>query len=98
MGRIKQDLEKVWHSGCLGGGKSNNDNNKNKDALIKVGQNVEVTMRDRRSLPLRNSLRRNWEEVVCAELRRGEARRGIKWWRILIWKHKSVRRNNVAVI
>jgi hypothetical protein len=51
---------------------------------------MEVRMREKRSLTLHNSSESNWEEEeVYTELCAGEARRGIMWLEIGVWRLKK---------
>jgi hypothetical protein len=56
-------------------------------------QNMEISMREKRSLVFYNELKRSWEKKVYIEVCTQEARRGIEWWKMGIWRLKGVRGN-----
>jgi hypothetical protein len=56
-------------------------------------QNMEASMKEKRSLVFYNELKNNWEKKFYIEVCTQEARRGIGQWKLDIWKLKGVRRN-----
>jgi hypothetical protein len=56
-------------------------------------QNMEANMKGKRSLVFYNELKNNWEKKLDIEVCSQEARRGIGWWKMGIWKLKGVRGN-----
>jgi hypothetical protein len=56
-------------------------------------QNTEASMREKRSLVFCNELKNNWEKKLYIEVWSQEARRGIGWLKMGIWKLKGVRGN-----
>jgi hypothetical protein len=56
-------------------------------------QNMEVSMRERRSLVFYNKLNISWEKKLYIEVCTQEARRGIGWWKMGFWRLKGVRGN-----
>jgi hypothetical protein len=55
-------------------------------------QNMEASMKEKRSLVFYNELKNNWEKEFYIEVCTQEARRGIGWWKMGIWKLKGVGR------
>jgi hypothetical protein len=55
--------------------------------------NMESSMREKRSLVCYNELKSSWEKKLCIEVCTQEARRGIGWWKMGIWRLKGVRGN-----
>jgi hypothetical protein len=53
-------------------------------------QNMEASMRDKRSLVFYNELKKSWEKELYIEVCTQEARRGIGWWKMDIWRLKGV--------
>jgi hypothetical protein len=56
-------------------------------------QNMEASMREKRSLIFYNVLKNNWEKKLYIEVSTQEARRGIGWWKMGVWRLKGVRGN-----
>jgi hypothetical protein len=56
-------------------------------------QNMEASMREKRSLVFYNELKSSWENKLYIEVCTQEARRGIGWWKMGIWRLKGVRGN-----
>jgi hypothetical protein len=50
-------------------------------------------MREKRSLTFYNELKSVWGEKMYIEVCTQEARRGIGWWKMGIWRLKCVRGN-----
>jgi CRISPR/Cas system CSM-associated protein Csm2 small subunit len=49
-------------------------------------QNMEASMKEKRSLVFYNELKNNWERKLYTQVCTQEARRGIGWWKIRIWR------------
>jgi hypothetical protein len=56
-------------------------------------QNIEASVREKRSLVFYNELKSSWENKLYVEVCTQEARRGIGWWKMGIWRLKGVRGN-----
>jgi hypothetical protein len=56
-------------------------------------QNMEASMRENRSLVFYNELKSSWEKKLYIEVCTQEARGGIEWWKMCIWRLKGVRGN-----
>jgi hypothetical protein len=56
-------------------------------------QNMEASMREKRSLVFYNELKNNWEKKLYIEVCSQEARRGIGWWKMGIWRLNGVSGN-----
>jgi CRISPR/Cas system CSM-associated protein Csm2 small subunit len=56
-------------------------------------QNMETSMREKRSLVFYNELKSNWEKKLYIAVCTQEARRGKGWWKMGIWRLKGARRN-----
>jgi hypothetical protein len=56
-------------------------------------QNMEASMKEKRSLVFCNELKSSWEKKLYIEVCTQEARRGIGWWKMGMWRLKGVRRN-----
>jgi hypothetical protein len=54
-------------------------------------QNMEASMKEKRSLVFHNELNNNWENKLYIQVCSQEARIGIGWWKMGIWKRKGVR-------
>jgi hypothetical protein len=62
-------------------------------------QNMETSMRDKRSLVFYNELKSNWEKKLYIEVCTQEARRGKGWWKMGIWRLKrKYRTGNVSYV
>jgi hypothetical protein len=53
-------------------------------------------MKEKRSLVFYKELKSSWQKKVYIEACTQEARRGIGWWKMGIWKFKGVRGNTRA--
>jgi hypothetical protein len=56
-------------------------------------QNMEASMRGKRSLVFYNELESSWEKKLYIEVCTQEARSGIGWWKMGIWRLKGVKGN-----
>jgi hypothetical protein len=56
-------------------------------------QNMEGSMREKRSLVFYNEFKSSWEKKLYIEVCTQEARRGIGWWKMGIWRLRGVRGN-----
>jgi hypothetical protein len=56
-------------------------------------QNMEDSMREKRSLVFYTKLKSSWEKNLYKEVCTQEARRGTGWWKMGIWRLKCVRGN-----
>jgi hypothetical protein len=56
-------------------------------------QNMEASMREKTSPVFYNELKSSWEMKLYTEVCTQEARRGIGWWKMGIWRLKGVRGN-----
>jgi hypothetical protein len=54
---------------------------------------MEASMREKRSLVFYNELKSSWEKKLYIEVCTLEARRGIGWWKMDIWRLRGVRGN-----
>jgi hypothetical protein len=96
LNKIKQELERLGMGDVWRNGEENNRN-----VWIAVSrrcvdierQNMETSMKDKRSLVFYNELKSSWEKKVYIDVCTQEARRGIGWWKMGIWRLKDVRGN-----
>jgi hypothetical protein len=56
-------------------------------------QNMEASMKEKRSLVFYNELKISWEKKLYIEACTQEARRGKGWWKMGIWRLRGVRGN-----
>jgi hypothetical protein len=56
-------------------------------------QNMEASMKEKRSFAFYDEFKNNWEKKLYIEVCSQEARRGIGWWKMGIWKLKGVMGN-----
>jgi hypothetical protein len=56
-------------------------------------QNMEASMREKRSPVFYNELKSSWEKKLYIEVCTQEARRGIGWWKMGVCRLKGVRGN-----
>jgi hypothetical protein len=54
---------------------------------------MEASTKEKRLLVFYNELKNNWAKKLYIEACSQEARTGIRWWKMSIWKLKGVRGN-----
>jgi hypothetical protein len=54
---------------------------------------MDTIMREKKSLILLNSLKRDWQKEDYTSTITLESRRSIVWWRMGIWRLKDIRKN-----
>jgi hypothetical protein len=74
---IKQDLERLGMGDIWINGEENNRN---------ISREMEASMREKRSLVFYNELKSSWENKLYIEVCTQQARRGIGWWKMGIWR------------
>jgi hypothetical protein len=96
LNKIKQELEVLGMGDIWIMGEENNRNvwrEVSKRCMDTKRQNMEASMKEKRSLVFYNELKNNLEKKLYIEVCSQEARRGIRWRKMGIWKLKGVRRN-----
>jgi hypothetical protein len=96
LNKIKQELERLGVGDIWKNGEENNQNvwrKVSKGSVDIERQNLEASMREKRSLVFYNELKSNWERKFYIEVCTQEARGGVGWWKIGIWRLEGVKRN-----
>jgi hypothetical protein len=96
LNKIKQELEGLGMGDIWINGEENNRNvwrEVSKRCMDTEGQNMKASMKEKRSLVFYNELKNNWEKKLYIEVCTQEARRGIRWWKMGIWRLNGVRGN-----
>jgi hypothetical protein len=94
--KIKQELENLGMGDIWINGEENNRNiwrEESKRCMDTERQNMEASMREKRSLVFYNELKSSWEKNLYVMVCTQEARRGTGWWKMDFWRLKGVRGN-----
>jgi hypothetical protein len=85
LNKIKQKLEGLDMGDIWIKGEENNRNvwrEASKRCMDIERQNMEASMKEKRSLVFYNELKSRWEKKLYIEVCTQEARRGIGWWKM----------------
>jgi hypothetical protein len=94
LNKIKQELERLGMGDIWINGEQNNRNvwrEASKRCVDIEAQNMEASMREKVSLVFYNELNSSWEKKLYIGVCTQEARRGIGWWKMGIWRLRGVR-------
>jgi hypothetical protein len=96
LNKIKQELEGLGMGDIWINGEEYNRNVWREVSIRCMDierQNMEASMKEKGSLVFYNELKNSLEKKLYIEVCTQEARRGIGWWKMVIWRLKGVRGN-----